>query len=352
MQALKSFLLLFTIIIGILTPALSFSIRQIPSLSTVPKSIAHYLFASSSNDPSDDGDIFRINIALTREVDKNDKLKEMIYNHPTTKMLESTLQLNCVELPCIEHATGPDIELFQHFVENFEEEKKPDYIVITSPESAKVFSDVINSSTNGNALLKDGSVKIAAVGKATKSTLTKLGFNVDFVPSKANGETLATELTPVDKVKLNRVVYPASAKAENTIQDMLEQRKDASFTVKRFNTYDTVPCKLKDDVMEMVMDDIQIACFGSPSSVDAWLDNVDRILGIENMSDEDKKATPGCNGFAVAVCIGSTTAKRCLETGRWHATEIYYPKTNPGIEGWADCCLTAAGDIMENSFWS
>jgi len=74
-------------------------------------------------------------------------------------------------------------------------------------------------------------------------------------------------------------------------------------------------------------------------------------VGIQqDMSDEDKKATPGCNGNVKAVCIGSTTAKRCIESGRWHAVDIY--KTNPGIHGWADSCLQAAGDVMENSFWS
>lgn len=297
-------------------------------------------------------DIFNINIALTREVDKNEKLKEMINSHPTTKLFQDTMRVTCVELPCIGHAVGPDFESFRDFVKNskFNDSHslaKFDYIVITSPESANVFADVVSSD---NELIAN--VKIAAVGKATQKSLTDLGFKVDFVPSKANGETLGEELPPIDKVKLNRVLYPASAKAEDTIQELLEKRKDASFTVTRYNTYDTVPVKLPDEQMEMVMNSVQIACFGSPSSVDAWLENIDRILGIEDKSDDDKRATPGSNGNAVAVCIGSTTAKRCLATGRWQANDIYYPKNDPGIKGWADSALQAAGDIMENAFWS
>jgi len=233
---------------------------------------------------------------------------------------------------------------------------KYDYIVITSPESAKVFADVLKKSddSHGDAIQKINSqkVQIAAVGKATKKTLTDLGIDVNFVPSKADGETLGKELPPVDKVKLNRILYPASLKAANTIKDTLESRKDASFTVTRFNTYDTVAVKYTDDQMDVIMDDIQVACFGSPSSVDSWLKNVDRILGIEDLSDEDKKKAPGSNGYVVAVCIGNTTAKRCLESGRWNAMDIYYPKSDPGIKGWADSCFQAAGDIMEDSFWS
>ena len=307
---------------------------------------------------TEDDNLFTINVALTREVNKNKKIKESIINHPTTKVLENTLTLNVAELPCIEHGIGPDLDLFQKLVQANEKENdideemngnqklsKFDYVVITSPESAKVFSEnVSNEQMNG--------LKLAAVGKATQKVLTDLGYEVNFVPSQANGESLGNELPPVDKVKLNRILYTASAKADNTIKEKLESRKDASFTVTRLNTYDTIPVKLSDDEMERVLDDIQIACFGSPSSVDAWLENIDRKLDIEGLSDEEKRATPGCNGNAIAVCIGSTTARRCLESGRWQAMDIYYPKQDPGIQGWADCCLQAAGDIMENSFWS
>ena len=317
--------------------------------STVQKSYTNNILNSSDDDCDTDG--YSVNIALTREVEKNDKLKDMIYSHPTTKMLKSTMKVNCIELPCIEHATGPDLESFEQLINDAGKDdtsfSKFDYVVITSPESAKVFSQVVKSDCD---IIKK--VKIAAVGKATKKVLINLGFEVDFVPSKANGLTLGEELPPVDKVKLNRVIYPASAKADDTIKTTLEQRKDATFTVTRFNTYDTSPVKISDDDMNMAMDDIQVVCLGSPTSVDAWLENVDRILGIEGESDEVKKKAPGCNGNSVAVCIGSTTARRCLESGRWHELDIYYPKTNPGLKGWADCALQAAGDTVERSFWS
>ncbi len=331
---------------------LSLSLSFITSISAfAPTSIK--LFMSSLPSTSSDNDLFTVNVALTREANKNNKIKEKILNHSTKKLLENTLKLNVVEVPCIQHGTGSDLTSFEELVNGEGTDadgnsiSKYDYIVITSPESAKVFSECMNYQE-----MSKHELKLAAVGKATEKTLTDLGFEVDFVPSQANGKSLGEELPPLDKVKLNRVLYPASAKADNTIKDTLESRKDCSFTVTRYNTYDTIPVQLSDTEMEIVMDDIQIACFGSPSSVDAWLENVDRKLGIEGDSDDDKRATPGCNGNTIAVCIGSTTAKRCLESGRWQAMDIYYPKKDPGIQGWADCCLQAAGDVMENSFWS
>ena len=256
------------------------------------------------------------------------------------------MQLKTDEFPCIETRTGQDLEAFENLLREESSFSEYDYIVITSPESAKVFSDVMSKAGNPSPI-----PQIAAVGKATKKALTNAGYDVFFVPSKATGEMLAEELPIIDKVKLHRVLYPASAKAAETIQKSLEGRKDASFVVTRLNTYDTVSVKFSNEEMKYIMDDVQIACFGSPSSVNSWLENVDRFLGIEDLSDDDKKKTPGCNGDVIAVCIGTTTAKRCLESGRWIASDIYYPKANPGVEGWADSCYSASGDIMEREFW-
>ena len=290
-----------------------------------------------------ESDIFTVTVALTREDGKNDKFQEAISNHPTRKMLERSLKVKMVELPCIEHATGPDLETFQKMAADDPSFSEYDYIVITSPESAKVFGEVVKSS--------DLSAKIAAVGKATKKALTQQGFEVDFVPSKADGETLAEELPPVNGMRLNNILYPASAKAPETIKDMLGNRKDASFRVVRLNTYDTVTVTFSEEQLATAMDDVQIACFGSPTAVDAWLANMDRALGIEDLDDDKKKTIPGSNGNTVAVCIGTTTARRCLESGRWLSNDIYYPAKNPGLEGWTDSCFSASGDVMERDFF-
>jgi len=282
---------------------------------------------SSTND-----DVKRsYSIALTREEGKNKKLLEKIINHP----LHNNFNFKLIEMPCVEHAIGPDIPFFIDILKKNDGLSKYDYIVITSPESAKVFANVINTNTKGidSSLLP----AIAAVGKATETALVDLGFQVSFTPSKANGLTLGNELPPINnKVELHNVLYPASAKADTTIKEVLEKRKDCSFTVTRLNTYDTVPVTFTDEAKSIMMNEIDMACFGSPSSVHAWLSNT------ENDS----------NGNVIAVCIGGTTAKACIESGKWERNNIYYPETNPGMVGWVENCFIAANDLMEKDFWN
>lgn len=315
------------------------------AVSTV--SFTHSPFISSTSNASSlkatKSDLFTVNIALTRESGKNLKLSEALEGHPTRKMLENTLKVNLVELPIIDHSEGPDLKAFERLVKDDKDLSNFDYVVITSPESAKTFAEIVQPS--------DSLPKIAAVGKATKKTLSNLGFEVNFVPSKANGEALANELPPVDELRLNSILYPASYKAADTIQDILSKRKDASFRVERLNTYDTVPVQYTEDQLTTAMDDIHITCFGSPTAVDAWIDNVDRALGTTDLTEDEKRKTPGSNGNVVAVCIGSTTARRCLESGRWQANDIYYPSRDPGLNGWVESCYSATGDVMERDFW-
>jgi len=305
------------------------------------------------DDTDDDGKI-TLSVALTREAGKNQKLKEQIANHPSSLLLADTLTLDLIEMPCVQHAEGPDVASFLDMVGGTSPcqvlTEKFDYIVITSSESAKVFAGLVASAESFAAL-----PAIAAVGKATKQTLLDLGFTVSFTPSKANGETMTTELPPIDnnKVKLNRVLYPASAQADDTIQDLLEGRKDCSFTVTRFNTYDTVPVVF-DEGGRGVMNGVDLALFGSPSAVRAWLGNVDLALGVSEQDgslEKRMKEEANCNGNVMAICIGGTTAKACLESKRWVSDDIYYPSTNPGIKGWVESCLIAAGDVMEKAFW-
>lgn len=289
--------------------------------------------------------IVSLTVALTREPGKNDAIRDAINGHPSKEMLKSSLNLHLVELPCIQHASGPDLAAFQSMLQKDPALSGYQYILITSPESAKVFGENIDPSSTSLP-------RIAAVGKATSKTLKQLGFSVDFVPSIANGECLAEELPPISKLGLNNVLYPASAKAADTIKENLEKRKDASFRVVRMNTYDTVSSYFSQEELDMALDDVDIACFGSPSAVDAWLENIDRALGIQDLNDDAKKKVIGCNGNVVAVCIGTTTAKRVLDSGRWHPSDIYYPSVDPGMDGWAASCFMACSDVMEKKFWS
>ena len=58
------------------------------------------------------------------------------------------------------------------------------------------------------------------------------------------------------------------------------------------------------------------------------------------------------NGNVIDACIGTTTARACLESQRWQAQNIYYPSKNPGIEGWAESTLQSIHDTIEAKFWN
>ena len=109
MIALKSLLSLSSIIIA--SNSIHAFTFQSSSLTSSPTKVLFATAASIHNNQDEDNtetDVFKINVALTREVDKNGKLKEMIITHPTTTTLQDTMKINCIELPCIEHAIGPD----------------------------------------------------------------------------------------------------------------------------------------------------------------------------------------------------------------------------------------------------
>lgn len=299
-----------------------------------------------------------ITVALTREVGKNGKLEKTLTAHPGLKMMG--LNLNVIELPCIEHADGDDLAKLVDILSNTNSEgsiSDYDYVVITSPEAARVLASAIEQSNMASLDAFNDSVQVAAVGKATGKALEKLGIDVDFVPSQATGETLAAELPAMGGSQRTKILYPASTKARNDIQEGLEARTNdaddaAIFDFTRLNTYDTVPAAFNPTQMSRV-DGIEIACFGSPSAVNAWLENMDVKYNLQDMDEEGKKKLGAQgNGNVLAACIGTTSARAVLESGRWNAMDIYYPKENPGVDSWADSIVQACGDVLERKFWS
>jgi len=258
-------------------------------------------------------------IALTREEGKNDKLRKALLSNERIQRMnessESPVQIH--ELPCIEHADGPDTKHLSPTLAS----SQFDYIAITSPEAAKVLA---------SAWIEAGRPKlgmVAAVGKATQETLKQLGIDVKFVPSKATAATLVKELpfsdAAVDEGRATTLFYPASAKAAVTLQNGLEER---DFTVTRLNTYDTVTASWDDDQVALAKA-ATMACFASPSAVKSWLKNTDEL------------ETP----LVVACCIGETSATACRKN-EWEEKNIFYPD-KPGVDGWA----AAVADALENA---
>jgi len=248
-----------------------------------------------------------IYVALTREKGKNAKLESALKDLQCTgsQIVES------IELPCIEHADGPDYHSLQSTLttETF------DYVIITSPEAARVLSSVWNAEF-------DSKFNVAAVGKATGVVLEQAGIPVSFCPSKATAETLAKEL-PATSSNPTRVLYPASCRAKKTLEEGLRGRM---FQVVRLNTYDTVTSTW-DSKQQQLGESCQIACFASPSSIKGWLHNMNQSAGNSKGNQ------------VLAACIGETSAQACREHG-WEEENIFYPE-KPGIDGWVEAVSKA-----------
>jgi uroporphyrinogen-III synthase len=239
-------------------------------------------------------------IALTREEGKNGKLQQALSSFAT------------VELPCIAHADGPDLNSLPEKLRD----ESWDYVVVTSPEAAKVLAQAWSTIPSDCP-----PPPVVAVGKATQETLERYGIQVCFTPSKATAATLVVEL-PFQAPC--RVLYPASCKAKTTLQDGLKQR---GFDVVRMNTYDTVTASWSDEDKERAKQ-CRLACFASPSSVNGWLKNTNN------------------NQAVLAVCIGETSARACREKG-WSEERIFFPD-KPGLEGWVAAVHDATNQLQLN----
>lgn len=149
-----------------------------------------------------------------------------------------------------------------------------------------------------------------------------------------------------------------------------------------------------------ILQNTDIACFSSTSVVKRYLKSLDLHLEVDpNISSEDRRALPnkpdlvadiiggigsGSSSTAslMAACPNTEAAKECLDSGRWTANHIYYPKDGSqpvelkaevleegvdsdlgdddkeeeeqgdvDVEVWAASVMQAAGDVMERKFW-
>ncbi|BBG95278.1 uroporphyrinogen-III synthase family protein [Prunus dulcis] len=244
-------------------------------------------------------------VVVTRERGKNGKLISSLAGN----------QLFGASL--IQHTRGPDLDKLPTVLSD----TTFDWIVITSPEAGSVFLEAWKAAGTPN-------VKVGVVGAGTASIFeeviqsSKQSLNVAFVPSKATGKVLASEL-PKNGNKKCTVLYPASAKASNEIEEGLSNR---GFEVTRLNTYTTVcscmaPVHNVDQKVLKLALSAPVIAVASPSAIRAW---VNLISELEQWNNS-------------VACIGETTAKAAKKLG---LRNVYYP-ANPGLEGWVGSIIEA-----------
>ncbi|CAN6465759.1 unnamed protein product [Victoria cruziana] len=275
------------------SPSLLPAIRT-PSSTSLSSSPCRCFFASAD----------RPQVVVTREKGKNGKLTGALAKHG----------INCLEVPLIEHTPGPDVNNLSSVLRD----RQFDWIVITSPEAGSVFLDAWQAAGTPK-------VQIGVVGAGTASVFENVSqplqhyLDIAFSPSKAIGKVLALEL-PKCQTRTCTVLYPASAKASNDIEEVLTNR---GFEVTRLNTYSTVPVQKVDEAILVEALSLPVVALASPSTASAWV----RLIS---------KSDSWNNSVA---CIGVTTALAAKKIG---LKKVYYPE-NPGIEGWVESILEALG---------
>ncbi|KAF5817730.1 putative uroporphyrinogen-III synthase [Helianthus annuus] len=257
---------------------------------------------SSSSSPTTSFSNHRV--VVTRERGKNGKLVKALAAHG----------INCLELPLIQHTHLPDLERLSALLSA----TAFDWIIITSPEAALVFLDAWKAAGSP-------SVKVAVVGAGTASIFDEAAvsckkfIDIAFVPSKATGKVLASEL-PKHGNERCTVLYPASAKASHDIEEGLSKR---GFQVLRLNTYTTETVQHVDHMIFEQALSASVIAVASPSAIRAW---VNLVSGSDRW----------CGSVA---CIGETTASAAIRMG---LRNVYYP-SSPSLQGWVDSIIDALG---------
>ncbi|KAL1344169.1 hypothetical protein HN51_018040 [Arachis hypogaea] len=260
------------------------------------------LFTSASASTSN----YSPKVVVTRERGKNAKLITALAKH----------EIKCLELPLIEHAPGVDLDRLPSVLSD----NVFDWIVITSPEAGSVFLEAWRAAGMPH-------VKIGVVGAGTASIFKEAMqssnqlLDVAFAPSKATGKVLAAELPKIGNK--TTVLYPASEKASNEIEEGLSKR---GFEVIRMNTYTTVPVQNVDQIVLKQALAAPVVTVASPSAIRAWKNL---------LSDSEWNNS--------VACIGETTAAMARRLG---FRNVYYP-TQPGLEGWVESILEALGSYDE-----
>lgn len=245
-------------------------------------------------------------IVLTREEGKNEALLNLLEDAYTYREI--------LEIPCVETVKLRDgIDTVLCYLNDVGDDRKVDWIVLTSPESASIFIDIWKQSS----LQIEEVPKLAIIGKSTGDSLNALGFDISFMPSKAIGKQLVHEFPTNDTGREVNVLYPTSKKASSDIQTGLARKK---YNVIRIDTYSTEDTTMNDEDLELAKF-AHIVTFASPSAVKSWVRNV------------------GVGEQTIVACIGQTSANACKQAG---FKRVHYPDA-PGLDGW----MTAIFEAMK-----
>lgn len=226
-------------------------------------------------------------VVLTRELEKNGPLRAEL----------EARGLRCAELPCVDHRLLAGAAELRGLLAR----ERWQWVLVTSPEAAALLADAWDAAERP-------AIRVATVGPGTSKVLSPRGLAVEFEPSKATGKALAAELPVTSPPSSSPILYPASARAPDTVAHGLGAR---GFAVRRVDAYTTEAPVWTEEMLALARG-AELATFASPSAVDTWAERAGTA--------------------AIAVCIGGTSGSRAAELG---FSRVVFPE-RPGLGAWAE----------------
>ncbi|PID82290.1 MAG: uroporphyrinogen-III C-methyltransferase [Clostridiales bacterium] len=138
-------------------------------------------------------------------------------------------------------------------------------------------------------------LKIAAIGKATKSVIEQSGIKVDFVPSNYNSDDMIKELLP-NLNKGEKLLYIKGELAKGILCNKLSQN---GFCCESLITYKTISQPLEENVFD---NEVDVITFTSASTVNFF---------YEALSDDKKQMYLD----VPCICIGPKTRESAEKRG-------------------------------------
>lgn len=223
-------------------------------------------------------------IVVTRPVEEAEVLSEKLRG----------LGATTVELSTIKIIPPEQLELLNHAVKKLEEY---DWVVFTSIHGVRSLTDrMVALKVPLGALAKP---KVAAIGPATASELTKHGRSPDFVPREYLSEKIADSLGDLSG---KRVLLPRADIASPILPTELRKRGAIVDEVAAYRT--VIPEDLTAERVRMVLSKgVDLVTFTSPSTVR----NLASVVGSEELLSYLRGAKVGC--------IGPVTCEAARELG-------------------------------------
>jgi uroporphyrinogen-III synthase len=138
-----------------------------------------------------------------------------------------------------------------------------DWLIFTSANGVEGFTRLIQSAHQEI----NPSINIAAVGPITAQKLLESGLNVKEMPEDFTGKNMAVSL---GNLKGEKILFPTTPSAtQDTIKTLVEQGAE----VKTVFVYKTIKrTEGREELQEILNNDIFIITFTSPSAVEAFVD--------------------------------------------------------------------------------